>query len=308
MGTVGARAPAIPRAVWTAGLAGFAILAFAGNSLLTRAALGDGRIGAEAFAGIRLIAGAAMLAVIALPRGAVVVPRRADLPGIAALVVYAAAFTYAYLDLGAATGALILFGMVQFTMTAVTTIRGTPPGRREMAGLAVALAGFGWLLAPGLVAPPMAAALLMGLAGAAWGVYTLLGRGAADPLAQTARYFVGAAPLGLVLLALASAGSAGALELPGVRGVALAILSGAVTSAIGYAVWYTVLPRLSVTVAGISQLLVPAIAAAGGALWLGEPLSARVVGATVLILAGIGLGLRRGPGQGRAPGPPPRGS
>ncbi|MEM9303429.1 MAG: DMT family transporter [Pseudomonadota bacterium] len=260
-----------------------AILAFAGNSLLTRAALADGHLGPATFAGLRLLSGAITLAAIGLWGAHPVRPGRADLPGIAALAVYAVAFTFAYVNMGAAAGALILFAMVQLTMAAVATLQGQRPRGLEAIGLLVALGGLAWLLAPGLTAPPLLPALLMAIAGAAWGAYTLFGRGASDPLAATARNFIGTWPLAVVLLAGL------AFEAPSVRGVVLAVLSGAITSGLGYAIWYAVLPRLTVAIAGCAQLTVPAVAAIGGALWLGETITLRLALASLLILAGVGL-------------------
>ncbi|WP_374447817.1 DMT family transporter [Stella sp.] len=262
-------------------LTALAILAFAGNSLLTRPALAGGEIGPALFMGLRLASGAVMLALLCLRRPAAILPRRADLPGVAALFAYAAAFTFAYLELGAATGALILFALVQLGLAGLASAAGRPPGRRETAGLLVAFAGLVWLLAPGATQPPLLPALLMAAAGIAWAVYTLVGRGAADPLGRTARNFVGAALLGLLVVFAVPEPA------PTVTGVALALASGMVTSALGYAVWYAVLPRLSVATAGAAQLLVPVVAAAGAALWLGEVLSPRLVAAAMVVLGGI---------------------
>ncbi len=273
-------------------LTGFALLAFAGNSLLTRAALADGAISPGAFAAIRLAAGAAALALLARRRGAIL-PGTADLGGIAALFVYAAGFSFAYGQLTTATGALVLFASVQIALMAAATIAGRAPRPLEAIGIAVAFAGLAWLLAPGLAAPTLAATALMVAAGTAWAGYTLLGRGAGDPAARSARNFIGAAPLGLLLLLVPlNAGDAGGAPLhASPAGVALALASGAITSGLGYIAWYAVLPRLSVATAGVVQLLVPAVAAAGGALWLGEALSARLLAATGIILAGIALSL-----------------
>ena len=269
-------------------LAALAVLAFAGNSLLTRAALADGSIDAYAFTGIRLVSGALALAAILAWRKGRSVPRRADLPGILALLLYAVFFTLAYLRLGAATGALILFGMVQVTMVGVSLARGHRPSATEWIGLGMALAGLAWLLGPSLTAPSRWAALSMAAAGIAWGAYTLIGRGAREPLAQTARMFVGTAPIGLALIALGLAGGGHASG----GGVALAVASGAVTSGIGYAIWYAALPGMSAMLAGVSQLLVPAVAALGAAIWLREPITPTLLAASLLILLGIGVTLR----------------
>ena len=168
-------------------------------------------------------------------------------------------------------------------MAGVATYQGSPPRGFELLGLLIALGGLFWLLAPGLSAPPLVPAMLMAIAGAAWGAYTLLGRGSADPLAATARNFVGTVPLALVLLVLAIS------EPMSAEGVLLAVLSGAATSGIGYAIWYAALPSLTVTVAGVAQLTVPAVAAFGAALWLGEAITLRLALATLLILSGVGL-------------------
>lgn len=263
-----------------------AVLAFAGNSLLTRAGLAEGEIGAGAFTGIRLASGALMLALICLATGRSWRPGRQDLGGILTLFGYAFFFTLAYRSIGAATGALVLFASVQVSMAGLARLRGDRLSPRQGFGLVLAMGGLVWLLAPGLSAPPLAAAGLMAAAGFSWGIYSLLGRGQADPIAQTARNFVGAAPLGLLFWALAADGLSGA-------GIALAVASGALTSALGYVIWYAALPALTTTSAGAVQLLVPAVAAAGGLLWLGEPLTGVLIGATLVILAGIALTLKR---------------
>ena len=287
------RVPPSPvrQALVTASLVALAVLAFAGNSLLTRQALAGGAIGPGPFVGLRLVSGALLLALLLARRPAEILPRRADLPGIGALLLYALAFTWAYLGLGASTGALILFSSVQLTLVLLAHLRGTRLSGREAAGMVLALAGLALLLAPGLTAPPLGGALLMALAGMGWGLYTLLGRGTADPLALTARNFVGAAPVGLLLLLLGLARS-GPLQL---EGVLLAIASGALASGIGYALWYAVLPRLSVAMAGSAQLLVPLVTAAGGVLWLGEPLTLRFAFVCLLILCGVWLTRRPSP-------------
>lgn len=274
-------------------LTALAILAFAGNSLLTRPALAGGEIGPATFMGLRLASGAVMLALLCIGRPAALLPRRADLPGVLALFAYAVAFTFAYVELGAATGALILFALVQLSLAGLAVAAGRPPNARETLGLLVAFAGVAWLLAPGATQPPVAAALLMAAAGVAWGVYTMAGRGATDPLGLTARNFVGAAALGLLVLLLVPETA------PSATGIGLALASGMATSALGYAVWYAVLPRLSVSTAGAAQLLVPVVAAVGAALWLGEALSLRLIGAAAVVLGGIAITIaaRRPPPQ-----------
>lgn len=264
-------------------LTALAILAFAGNSLLTRWALVGGDIGAAAFVAIRLVSGAAILGLLAGRQRVGVLPRQSDLGGVIALLVYGEAFTFAYRSLGAATGALILFGTVQLTLAILATLRGQAPSARDRLGLVIAFAGLAWLLLPHAAAPPLIPALLMGVAGIAWGVYTMLGRGAGDPFQRTARNFIGAAPLALLILL------AFPIERPGLHGTLLAVASGAITSGLGYVIWYAVLPRLKVATAGAAQLLVPVVAAAGGVLLLGEALSLQLGLIAAIILGGIWL-------------------
>jgi len=203
-----------------------------------------------------------------------------------ALFAYAACFSYAYLGLTAGTGALLLFGAVQATMLAVGLVRGTRWSRLQAAGLALALAGLVGLLLPGLSAPPPVPAALMLLAGVAWGVYSLRGRGVADPTAATAGNFIRALPWALAACLLA---------LPWLRmdaeGAALALLSGAVTSGAGYAVWYAALGGLSPQAAGSSQLAVPVITALAGLALLDETISLRLVLGSLAVLGGIALTL-----------------
>ncbi|MGA2190433.1 MAG: DMT family transporter [Steroidobacteraceae bacterium] len=266
----------------TLALTVLAILAFAGNSLLTRRALTGADIGANQFLAIRLISGALMLTLLGYRRQAIL-PRTADLPGIVSLFVYAAAFTFAYNSLGAVTGALILFPTVQLALVLIATLRGVPPSRPQRLGLAIAVVGLLVLLGPHGSAPPLMGAFLMVVAGMGWGTYTFLGRTAIDPLARTARNFIGAAALGAVMM-LASHPSQATRT-----GIMLAIASGAVTSALGYVVWYAALPRLSVATAGAAQLLVPVITSAAGIWWLGEAPSLELFVAILLIVCGIGL-------------------
>ncbi|HET9977429.1 MAG TPA: DMT family transporter, partial [Burkholderiaceae bacterium] len=191
---------------------------------------------------------------------------------------------FAYLSLAAGTGALILFGMVQLTMFAVGLARGERFAAVAWGGFLLAVVGFVVLVAPGLAAPPPIGSLLMALAGVAWGVYSLRGRGAGEPVAATAGNFVRAAPLALALSLLLSASAHASA-----RGVALAIASGALTSGIGYVIWYAALPRLAALSAATVQLSVPVLAAIGGVLLLGEALTSRLVLASAAILGGIAL-------------------
>jgi drug/metabolite transporter (DMT)-like permease len=266
-----------------------ALLAFAGNSLLNREALASGAIDWGNFTGVRLGSGALCLIIIYLVRHRKWPLPRAD-AGLAqwimpfALFVYAAAFSWAYLDLSAATGALILFALVQITMQGLAVITGARPGPLEWAGLLIAMGGLIYLLLPGLSAPPLWPAMAMALSGIAWGVYSWLGRGAVDSLAITARNFLFSVPMVLGFLIFTNFVS---FVTP--YGLLLAVISGAVTSGIGYAIWYAVLPHISATNAGVAQLSVPAIAAIGGILLLNEKLTSQLVLGGLLILAGIGL-------------------
>ncbi len=270
-----------------------AVLAFAGNSLLTRAALASGLIGADAFAAVRLVSGAVLLAALGAARNGSVLPRVGDLKGIAGLAVYMLAFTWAYRDIGAATGALILFASVQLTMIGTSIASGQRPTALEALGAALAMAGLVWMVVDDLSAPRLMPALLMVVAGAAWGLYTLVGRGSKEPLAMTARNFVGAAPVALAALWLTPS----LHEVPiQPMGWVYALISGAVTSGLGYAVWYAALPALSRITAGVAMSLVPPVTAAAAALWLGEAITVRLVVASFAVLAGVILTImgRRG--------------
>jgi drug/metabolite transporter (DMT)-like permease len=283
-----------------------AMLAFAANSLLCRLALTAGTIDPASFAALRLLSGALALGILVRCRGTVGAagPARADWLAAAMLFAYVACFALAYRSLTASAGALILFGAVQLTMFAAGLWRGERFLLRAWAGVAVAIAGLVCLLAPRAAAPPPGGAMLMAAAGLAWGIYSLRGRGVADPLAATAANFLRAAPLGLLLClpfgllsglpsALPSGPASGLLQAGGLHadlhGAALAIVSGALTSGIGYAIWYTALRGLSSMQAATVQLAVPPLAALGGALWLGEAIEARLVLASVAVLGGIAL-------------------
>ncbi len=264
-------------------LTSLAMLAFACNSLLCRIALKHTSIDAATFTSIRLVSGAAVLWLIVrlrhgTPAGG------GSWPSALALFVYAAGFSFAYVSLPAATGALLLFGAVQATMIGYGFWAGERLHGLQWAGLVLALAGLAGLLSPGLSAPPWPGSLLMLSAGVAWGVYSLRGRGAGDPTAVTAGNFLRAAPIavGLSLLTLGSATLDAA-------GVAYAFASGALASGLGYALWYTALPALRATSAATLQLSVPAIAAVGGIVFLDEALSLRLVLASAAILGGIAL-------------------
>ena len=275
----------------TALLTFFAMLAFASNSLLCRVALKDTAIDAASFTAIRLVSGALMLALLLRTRG-VRPTAGGSWPMAAMLFGYAVFFSYAYRDLTAATGALLLFGAVQLTMMGYGLWTGERIRGLSLVGLAIALAGLVGLLLPGLAAPPPLAAALMLGAGAAWGVYSLLGRRAGDPTAATAGNFMRTVPFAAALL-LAALAVKGGPETVDRMGAFYAVLSGAVTSGLGYVLWYAALPALRATSAATIQLSVPAIAAIGGAVLLAEPITARLLLSSVAILGGIALTIHR---------------
>lgn len=272
-------------------LTALALLAFAGNSLLCREALGREAIDPALFTLLRLAAGALTLLLLMRMRGRA----RAGLGGswraAAALLLYALPFSLAYVSLGAGTGALLLFGAVQITMLAVALRRGERLTSIQWCGFAVAVGGLSYLVLPGGSAPTLYGSLSMIVAGAAWGTYSLFGRGSRDPLGETAGNFVRSLPVAL-LATLAIHATLDATA----AGISLALLSGALTSGVGYAVWYAALRGLSSSGAAVVQLCVPVIAAIGGVLLLGEPITARLALASVAILGGVRLslpGLRR---------------
>ena len=261
-----------------------AMLAFAGNSLLCRLALRHTAIDAASFTSMRLVAGALTLWLLLQCRRGSRASGRGNWVSAAALCVYAAGFSWAYVQLSAATGALLLFGAVQATMVGHGLWAGERLRPLQSFGVVLTLAGLLALLLPGLAAPPLASAVLMLGAGVAWGVYSLRDKGAGDPLAVSAGNFLRAVPLALAL----TVASYAHLSLD-TAGLLYAVASGALASGIGYAIWYTALPTLSSTTAASVQLSVPVLAALGGIAFLGESASLRLVLASVAVLGGIGL-------------------
>ncbi|WP_313312389.1 DMT family transporter [Pulveribacter sp.] len=267
-----------------AALSALAMLAFACNSLLCRLALTQTGVDAASFAAIRLVSGAAVLwLIVRLRRGA---RAGGDWRSATALFAYAATFSYAYASLTAATGALLLFSAVQATMIGYGLWRGERLRPGQLAGVALAVGGLAALLAPGLAPPPAGGALLMVAAGAAWGIYSLRGRGALDPLGVTAGNFGRAAWLALALALGALAAGSARWDGPG---LVYGVLSGAVASGLGYIVWYAALPALRATSAAIMQLSVPVLTALGGAWLLQEVMTPRFVLSSLAILGGIAL-------------------
>ncbi|CAA0110291.1 Uncharacterised protein [Zhongshania aliphaticivorans] len=257
-----------------------AMVAFAANSLLCREALASDYIGAASFTFIRIGSGAAILGGLLQLKF-----RDHKLGGnwlsAMALFAYAAAFSFAYISMSAATGALLLFGAVQITMIVYGLWAGERLNAFQVAGVVSACGGIIWLMLPGIEAPPLLGALLMLGAGVSWGVYSILGRGALDPTVATAGNFIRAVPfVCILLLVLGEEASSG-------LGVAYAIASGALASGVGYALWYKVLPALAATTAATVQLSVPVIASFGGVLLLGEAMTLRFGLASIAVLGGV---------------------
>jgi drug/metabolite transporter (DMT)-like permease len=261
-----------------------AMVAFAANSLLCRFALKHTAIDAATFTSIRVVSGALVLWMLSRWRR----DRLAgDWKSAAALFVYAIAFSYAYIGLSAAMGALLLFGAVQITMIGYGHLRGERFSSMQLAGFIAAMVGVLLLLMPGITAPPLLRAALMMSAGVAWGIYSLRGRGKGNPVAVTAGNFVRAVPLAILVSALAFDKA-----VFDVAGFFLAVASGAVASAMGYVIWYMALPRLNASTAASVQLSVPVIAALGGVVLLDETLTLRLLIAAIAVLGGIALVLR----------------
>jgi drug/metabolite transporter (DMT)-like permease len=259
-----------------------AMLAFAANSLLCRLALGQQLIDAASFTAVRVISGAVMLGLIMLPRWRAGGRAKADWRSATMLFTYMAFFSFAYLSLSAGTGALILFGAVQLTMFIAALRGGEQFPLLSWAGLALAVIGLVYLVSPGLTAPDPTGAILMAIAGVAWGFYSLLGRNVADALEATANNFIYSVPLVIIvsLLFMDKFHTSSS-------GLALAAVSGAITSGLGYVIWYSALRDLTATRAATVQLSVPAIAAFGGVLLLSEQITIRLVVASVATLGGV---------------------
>ena len=262
-----------------------ALTAFAANSVLCRAALGEGAIDAASFSALRLLSGALTLGLL--------VTLRQGRPSVGGswssatyLFVYAVPFSFAYESLPTGTGALILFGAVQATMLIAAVLSGERPSWLQWLGLLIALSGLAYLMLPGLSAPDPLGSALMTVAGMSWGFYSLRGRAAADPLSETAGNFARSLPM----VALVSVASLGTMQIEA-TGAWLAVASGALASGVGYAIWYAALPGLTATRAATVQLLVPVLAAVAGVALLAEAITPRLVIASVMILGGVALAL-----------------
>lgn len=269
------------------GFLALTMLAFAANSVLNRLAVGSGAMDAVSFALVRVLSGAVVLALLVLWQSGGLPRVRGRWPGVLALTTYLLGFSLAYRGIDAGAGALILFGLVQLTMFGAALWVGEAVPRSRWVGAGLAFAGLALLLWPGAEARiSLTHALLMAGAGIGWGVFSLIGRGESDALGATAASFLGAAPLiGAIWLVAAGPGAEAI-------GIGLAAVAGAVTSGLGYALWYHILPGLGRTRAAAAQLTVPVLAALGGALWLAEPLGWRFGIAALLVLGGVALALR----------------
>ena len=262
-----------------------AMIAFAANSVLNRLALGNGTIDATSYTAVRLVSGAIMLGIIGMAtREKGWLGQRGTWLSAGFLFLYAIAFSFAYLSLSTGTGALILFGSVQLTMIIAALYAGERPRFLEWLGLFLALGGLVYLVFPGLKAPSPFGSALMAAAGVAWGFYTLRGRGSSDPLGDTASNFIRSVPF-ILIVSLFSLKNVQV----SVNGLLLASISGAITSGLGYVIWYAALRGLTTTRAATVQLSVPILAAWSGIIFLSEEVSVRLLVAGVLILGGIGL-------------------
>jgi len=289
----------MPSAPLTVALTAVTLIAFAANALLARLALEGPAIDPASYTTLRLASGALVLWLIVTlskrPRALAPVSesvRRGRWLSASMLFLYAITFSVAYLTVEAGTGALILFGAVQVTMIGAGILAGHRPNVLEWTGLVVAFVGLVYLVSPGLTAPDPVGAGLMAVAGLAWGVYSLRGRGSSDPVGDTAANFIRAVPFAVAASLIAVAW----LDITA-RGVWLALASGVVASGLGYVIWYAALRGLTATRAAIVQLAVPVIAAAGGVLLLAEPLTWRLTLASVIVLGGVALAIV---GKGRA--------
>ena len=264
-------------------LTGLALIAFAANSVLCRLALGNEAIDAASFTVIRLLSGTVvLLIIIGATRNITGASTKGSWSASFMLFLYAITFSYAYISLDTGTGALILFGSVQITMILLSLLSGTRLHFTEWAGVTIAFTGFVYLILPGVTTPSTIGFLLMTIAGIAWGIYTLKGRGSKSPLMDTAYNFLRTTPL-VVLLVILTINNVNYSS----EGILLALLSGGITSGIGYTIWYIALGGLSSTQAAVLQLLVPVIAALGGVIFVSEAITSRLIISATMVLGGI---------------------
>ncbi|MEI6894870.1 MAG: DMT family transporter [Colwellia sp.] len=267
------------------------LLAFAANSIITRAALETTTIDEASFTLLRVLSGALFLALYLAYKKINHAYKFGSWLAAFSLFIYAASFSYGYNFIAAGTGALILFGSVQITMTLVGYHEGERLNKIQITGFVLALIGLITLLLPGLAAPSLIGATLMCISGISWGIYTLQGRGASDPSAATAGNFIKAAPMAIALWIVVKLTTTDTIALDNI-GIFYALLSGAVTSGMGYLIWYSVLPELKATQAAIVQLSVPLFVALAGALLLNEAITLRIIIAAIAILLGTILVLK----------------
>ena len=269
-------------------LTALTMVAFAANSVINRAALADGAIGPASFALIRLATGALLLIIILRAQGAFQSNIRPRFDAVLGLILYAIGFSFAYLVLEAGLGALLLFGMVQITMFGGAVLKGNRPKPLQWVGAAIGLLGLGYVLNPSTSGIDLSGAVLMIIAGFGWGIYSLAGQKAAHALTATTTSFVCATPIAVIVWLLSGT------EMITTTGVALACLSGIVTSGLGYVLWFHVLPQLQTSTAAVAQLSVPLIAMVGGMVFLGEAWTLDFTIASLLVLGGIGLSVWAG--------------
>jgi len=268
------------------GLIAVVMVNFAANSVLSRAGIYELGMDAIAFSGLRLASGAVMLALLVVWRGGWPALNRRRMSTAAFLLIYLVPFSLAYVSLPSGVGALILFGVVQITMFTGSALGGLHPSTRQWAGMAIAMCGLTWLLWPTeTLRFDVYGVAFMALAGIGWGVFSLAGRGSSDPLGDMAWSFFLCLPVAVVLM-LAGGGWT-------LWGVVVAVICGAVTSGLGYAMWYRVLPRIPATTASVAQLSVPVIALVAGALTLGEAVTVQITVASVIVLGGIAVAVVR---------------
>ncbi|EEA93100.1 transcriptional regulator, LysR family [Pseudovibrio sp. JE062] len=260
------------------------MVAFAANSVLNRLALADGEIGPSAFATIRVIAGAVLLLALIFVRSQKLQFSKPNYPAVLALCAYILGFSHAYISLDAGFGALLLFGAVQITMFAGAFLQREKLGLQKWIGAGLAFSGLVYLLSPANAGINPLGAGLMTIAAVGWGIYSIIGRGAANPLKDTGMNFLYAIPLVALALLLFPDNSEITLA-----GVVLAVISGAITSGLGYALWYAIIPQLQTSTAAVAQLTVPIIATAGGIVFLAEAIDLRFIMATVMVLCGVAV-------------------
>lgn len=271
----------------TFSLVSMTLIAFAANSLFCRLALLDNSIDPASFTAIRLISGSITLVLILLffAKGSIQKPTHRNVRGAIFLLIYAVTFSFAYIQLDTATGALILFGMVQLTMITITQLKGVRLNRLEWVGFVLALLGFLYLTLPQFVTPSWISLLLMMASGVAWALYTLNGKASENPLMDTALNFLLSSPLVIVIAVIAVV--FGQTIVLTTEGVILAVASGALASGVGYSLWYSILPKITTSQAATGQLMVPILAGIAGVLFVGEALTLTLIIAGVIILLGI---------------------